>query len=628
MTKYDYLLDDAFLKQINYSNNITLHCRIFVMNRDEAVIGTIEGKTSGGSLSLNGSSAIRRTGSLTIIADDSTYRITDVRNLLAIDKLIEIEVGIDNLTTAYSATPILWFPLGHFVIGNASISYSSSGLTISLSLKDKMALLNGESGGTFNTSIIHSPIYTNETDEDGLPIKANVRFRDLIYSIMKDYSGLPMEKIVIEDIDLRIKNIVRWVGQDNVWIKKEADGVKMYFNPPADPNSNSYCYGFNQDIGYIWVDFTYPGELSTKAGDTIYALLDKIKNALGNYEFFFDVNGVFHFQMIKNYVNEGSAENWLTDAINDKYLLSNSATGKAYYDFSNAKNVSYSNAPQYAKIKNDYVVWGEFPDSKLPIRYHVVIDTPPSAFHSWNVTLVEEQLSNYTIKRATAATIGTGNGAITPTDWRTELYFQCIANPENVTYYSKELVEEWPKVYNIEAGSYYTGVSQLSYFFDMIDPKSLTDQQMAQFSVDQIGLRTKVTNDNKVNCLFASIPNNYFYIESGSATANQDRIDSIRDSGADSFIQVAPNIMSKIAVGTASNSAFDLIRSNLNESISYGETINITTMPIYHLEPNMRIRAKNDETNINGDYQISTMSIPLTLNGTMTISATRITERI
>jgi hypothetical protein len=43
-----------------------------------APIGTIEGKATGGSISVNGSSAIRRSGSLSMIADESNYRITEL----------------------------------------------------------------------------------------------------------------------------------------------------------------------------------------------------------------------------------------------------------------------------------------------------------------------------------------------------------------------------------------------------------------------------------------------------------------------------------------------------------------------------------------------------------------------
>mgnify|MGYP007065770060 CR=1 FL=1 len=52
--------------------------------------------------------------------------------------------------------------------------------------------------------------------------------------------------------------------------------------------------------------FTYPGELVFNAGDTVTSLLDKIVSTLGNFEYYYDINGRFIFQEIKNYLNTGS----------------------------------------------------------------------------------------------------------------------------------------------------------------------------------------------------------------------------------------------------------------------------------------------------------------------------------
>jgi len=79
--------------------------------------------------------------------------------------------------------------LGTFVISNASVSYNNQGITISLKLNDKMALLNGEEGGTFSIEMTHSPL------EDG-PVK----YKDLIKSLVCIMGELPEWQVVIEDI--------------------------------------------------------------------------------------------------------------------------------------------------------------------------------------------------------------------------------------------------------------------------------------------------------------------------------------------------------------------------------------------------------------------------------------------
>ena len=95
--KYGYLTDYEFLKSIDFLNIQTTFVRINILNKKDLLVAGIEGRATGGNINLNGSSAVRRTGSLTMVADEDTYRITDVQNLISINKRIEVEIGIKNL---------------------------------------------------------------------------------------------------------------------------------------------------------------------------------------------------------------------------------------------------------------------------------------------------------------------------------------------------------------------------------------------------------------------------------------------------------------------------------------------------------------------------------------------------
>jgi len=55
-------------------------------------------------------------------------------------------------------------------------------------------------------------------------------------------------------------------------------------------------FSYGMDVGYILSDFVYPTDLIGNAGDTVVTILDQIKNVLGNYEYFYDINGNFRFQ--------------------------------------------------------------------------------------------------------------------------------------------------------------------------------------------------------------------------------------------------------------------------------------------------------------------------------------------
>jgi hypothetical protein len=76
------------------------------------------------------------------------------------------------------------------------------------------------------------------------------------------------------------------------------------------------------------------------------------------------------------------------------------------------------------------------------------------------------------------------------------------------------------------------------------------------------------------------------------------------------------------------NSAYDALRMSIHEHLSYNNNISIQTMPVYHLDVNQRIYVKNEEADIDGDYIIKSITIPLALNGMMSINAQRAIERI
>lgn len=58
------------------------------------------------------------------------------------------------------------------------------------------------------------------------------------------------------------------------------------------------------------------------------------------------------------------------------------------------------------------------------------------------------------------------------------------------------------------------------------------------------------------------------------------------------------------------------------------ETVSMNIIPIYYLQPNTRIYIRDDNSKIDGEYIVSRFTIPLTYNGTMSISATKIADRI
>ena len=95
-------------------------------------------------------------------------------------------------------------------------------------------------------------------------------------------------------------NLLRWI-YDKKALVIDTDKKELRLTTEKDINELD-VFDYRTHIGYTDTDFIYPldKDLLSKAGETVVSVLDTIKNTLGNYEYFFDVDGIFHFREIKN----------------------------------------------------------------------------------------------------------------------------------------------------------------------------------------------------------------------------------------------------------------------------------------------------------------------------------------
>ena len=129
---HGYVTNADFLTALNNDRNKVIYVKITVLDTAERPLRDIEGRVSTGSISVNGSSAVRRTCNITFMAEEADNNLTDIDNLLSMNKKIRVLVGLqNNVDSRYS--DIIWFPQGVFVICQPSISHTTSGVTISLS---------------------------------------------------------------------------------------------------------------------------------------------------------------------------------------------------------------------------------------------------------------------------------------------------------------------------------------------------------------------------------------------------------------------------------------------------------------------------------------------------------------
>ena len=680
---YEYSNNKDFLSLIDKEHLKEQYVKITILDWLERPIQEVQGVVTGGNINLDGSSNVRRTLNLSCYIDKKeNSSITSLDNLFSINKKMYLEIGYKNNTNEYSQYPIIWFPQGIFVMINPSLSNSTTGISLQVSLRDKMCLLNGECGGVIPASTQFDQYET--INEDGDWVISKPTFEQIIREVVNHFGGEQLGKIIISDVPSRIKKVMKWIGSTPVYLIEDNDSFLMSTNY-TDVIGHTYkMFEYGEDIGYVYTDFICPNELIANPGDNVCIILDKIKNILGNYEYFYDTEGNFHWQEIKNYLNTTKATLDLETMNKNDYLI-DIDNGKTVYEFNNSNLItSFSNSPQFNKIKNDFVVWGIRKNANgndVPIRYHLAIDTKPAIGNIYDVFFYEDPDDNlikakmpilydsYSEIIKTPGVVGiyykdTSTGIIycwdadsksykpvdstktnfvkvQTTDWRSELYLQGVqAEPLGIdsNYYYTELMNEWPKIYNLQKSFYinnkgetiYTGgfydevlktPSSIDYYLDFIDSTAA----ISQFSINNIGRRSYVINKNDINCVFEPDIPDFVIIELGRDDTDEKRAEC--ESKGQKYIQVTSGIFDLLALGGTSNSAFNEIKMLLHEYTSYNESITIQSIPIYYLEPNTRIGVRDIESDIYGDYMISNISIPLDINSTMSISATRALER-
>ncbi len=654
--------DTDFLKLLSEQKVSGTLARVTILNWNEKPLASLEGDIISGSMNYNGNSSMRRTGNLTILLKEDLGSVTDVNSLVSINKKMKVEIGVTNSTGFYEEEEIIWFNLGYYLASNPSISHNNGGVTLSVSLKDKMSLLNGDFGGRLASSVILTEKETVDSNGDTIIVKPT------IYEIIKEaVNHLGKEKlhnIIISDVPLRVKQVMKWNSVSPLFVEEVTQGVSKQLTPSLDEKQfeNPKKYSYGDDVGYTYTDFTSPKELIGNIGGTVTEILDSIISILSNFEYFYDVEGRFIFQEKKNYLNTTQAKVEIDNMGNENYLV-DFTKGKSVYDFTDSSIISsYSNTPRTDMIKNDFVVWGMKENASgitLPIRYHLAIDSKPSVGNTYKTYIYTDEDTIEKSKSALEfASLGDFPNAgvvgifyyasdtdtcytwdvktktykntklklteVTTKDWRTELYLSGSAAEvvgAEVNDYYIELKNEWGKIYDVE-NSTFKKEDDLDFYLDFID----TSSALGDLSVENIGRRSVVESNNDINCIFKpEIPD---IILLNNSDPDLDDLRSEAIAAGQTYMQMSNSMYSALATGGNPNSAFDRVRELLYNHTSYNESITLNTLPVYSLEPNTLVTVKDSRSGISGEYFINTISFPLASSGSMSIAATRKLERI
>ena len=169
---------------------------------------------------------------------------------------------------------------------------------------------------------------------------------------------------------------------------------------------------------------------------------------------------------------------------------------------------------------------------------------------------------------------------------------------------------------NFWSSDIYTTPQNLYFWFDFLEPSS---SELAKYSVPVIGSRTKVINDKDVKAVhYKEIPNIIFKKSS----------QEINNLIGYTYINITDSFMNLFSVSSRSKTAKERIDELLLNHSYCVENINISTIPIYHLQPNNFIYIRDDKSNIEGKYSIKNITIPLNYKKTMTINALKTIDDI
>lgn len=439
------LADKDFLRELDQNREREVFAKIVSLDYDENPIEEITGRVSSGTVSVDGSSSVRRSCSLSLIAQE--LNIHDF--YWGLTTKFKLYSGLkNNINSKYP--DIIWFPLGMFVISSFNTSQNINSYTVSIQGKDKMCLLNGTLGGTVMSLTADFGTETIE-DENGESYKQDLPIKNIIREVVHEYAREPYHNIIINDLDTYGLELMEYRGSspmyilinqsdeavnirmdlsmDNMYLGKYKDGRYVWSIKPGvfldkpkimidgyslvtvydtrlesldveqHPDRISIFYGgkdnggndsyytvmkaeYGSSVGYKITELTYSGDLIAQVGSPVTtAVLDKIVSMLGDFEYFYDLQGRFIFQRKKTYINT-SWNNIRSDSENKQvYVESAAYTSEVTYSFENSSLItSFQNSPDFDNLRNDYSIWGTkttVSGNEIPVHLRYALDKKP-----------------------------------------------------------------------------------------------------------------------------------------------------------------------------------------------------------------------------------------------------------
>lgn len=733
------LLDKLFLKRLDEWPQREVYVKLISLDFNENPRSEIQGYATGGSINVDGSSAVRRTCSLTIITENQHVNEFD----WALESKFKVQIGLKNfIDDRYrdtglvpllneDLTPVLdkekkpvyrksyddiiWFPQGTYIITSFGSTINAQGFSISIQGKDKMCLLDGSVGGNIFASHDFGKLEVRIGDTIELE---PILIYDIIKNAIHEYALEPYENIIINDLEDCSVELLMYRAQNkdliiyNAYDPNDESGIYTS-NIAFEGNrifkllnglmvgekieDGGYVYElvknvtYGDTVGYRLTDLTYPTgqDLILAAGSSITQMLDALIKMLGEFEYFYDIEGRFVFQRKKIYYNV-SWTNAITTERETYYDSVENGSANAYEFTKGVLIESYNNKPNITNIKNDYTIWGNMigvQDAELPVHLRCAIDNKPTYYYPLLTDEPDGINPNGSQLWATEEIVIIDEKeykADVTCDWRELIYRmaydymksdmkileleEAIAATEDINTLNRKKQELllWKKTWDTRYIAYYTDLldfwrllynnnlnvldsegkliqnpwvsngywnpnyitfknnmiyiinhTAIPFWLDFCD-----DTYLEKYTPEKIGRRTKVINDTEVKAIFFEETPNVLFVDPMKTSPYTDSsLSYIR-------LNLVGSMANYFSISTQGKSAKETLDSLLYTHTYYNESITLNCIPIYYLEPNVRISVYDETSGINGEYIIKSYSLQLTYNGSMSITATKAEDLI
>ena len=164
---------------------------------------------------------------------------------------------------------------------------------------------------------------------------------------------------------------------------------------------------------------------------------------------------------------------------------------------------------------------------------------------------------------------------------------------------------------------YFKDPGKLIFWFDFIGENS----DLMQYHMSLIGRRPKVINDKDVKAIFFRDTPEILFIDPTNSEPEESTLNYVK-------LNLVGGLLNYFQLSGQGKSAKEVLDNLVYQYTYYQDTITLTSLPVYYLEPNVRISVSDDSSGIRGEYFIKSFNYSFAHDGIMSITATKAVDRI